>query len=975
MRLAADCFIAATVLGAFARLVSAGTIVTDGTLAPARSLSGPAFLINSNLGTTQGGNLFQSFKTFDLSAGDVATFSGPSTIKNILARVTGGQSNIDGTLACSIPSADFFLIDQSGVVFGPDAKLNVQGSFIVTTANEINLKHGGVFSGGGSTSDVLTTAAPAAFGFLKKSPARVTSSAALAVGAGKGLSIVAGRIVLQGGQLVADSGRVNLVAAGASGQVGITSEAGTATSIDASTLPTLADVVMSTGASISTSGSFGGVIMVAARNLSMDHSEMDSDGTGAFASKGISIALSGDLSLANSDIESNNFGSGQGGAVGILAGNVRIDGNGSTNDLTDEAGVFANSMGSGPGGDISVKTHSLTVLGTSILDVRPYATGNAGQVTIFAHQILFDSQGTVSDTSDNGIDAYGLGTTGNAGNVSVHTDILTMADGGAIVADSAGPGASGGIISISANQIDANGIAAPDASTGIISDAPSGGNAGAVRVTAGNVTVDSNAEISASANQDGTAGNINIVAQSLTTDGTDTASDNFTGITVQSNGTAGGGAGQLTLNVGNLRVLNGANVSAVTFGTGTGGGIRINANNITMFGTNVAGDSTSIGVSSEGTSGNAGELQINADSIELYSGADIEAVTNGQANGGDVSIRTKTLSIDGSGSTLLTAVTAEQGTKDAGGNAGNVTVVADTISLTRGGRISDDTFGSGRAGNVSVQTNELTIDGAKPPPHTPTGIDSTARKHSTGPGGQVIVNAGDVRVLNGGHLAAISYGPGNGGNITLATGNLTLDGGAQVATSADESGGGDVTIDARNIRLKDGSISAAAALTGGTIDVSSRTLALSSQGTISATSHGSATGDNGGDITFEPTVLTFQPLLMAGAISANANQGHGGNIVVAPGGDLLLPQGASASAEFSATGREPGTITVEAPELNLAGELTPLLSPLIQPGVTLAPACGMQVGQDESSFVIEGGNGLPADPGNLLGSGLDTTQP
>src|SRR5205823_14006046 len=117
-----------------------------GSVGPAKSLAGPNFAVTSDLGRQVGPNLFHSFRQFDLAKGETATFSGPSSVHIVLTRVTGGTgSNIDGTIRCTIPNADFYLVNPAGVVFGPDASLDVQGSFAVTTADVLKLADGGKF--------------------------------------------------------------------------------------------------------------------------------------------------------------------------------------------------------------------------------------------------------------------------------------------------------------------------------------------------------------------------------------------------------------------------------------------------------------------------------------------------------------------------------------------------------------------------------------------------------------------------------------------------------------------------------------------------------------------------------------------------------------------------------------------------------------------------------------------------------------
>src|SRR4051812_47921301 len=151
---------------AAAKRCPAGHVTLDGTLGPSGAVAGPTYRLTPQLGKQSGPNLFFSFRDFSLDRGDVAEFSGPASTRNVLARVTGGSpSTIDGTLRCTIDKANFYLINPSGVVFGPGAALDVKGSFVVTTADAVRLGADGRFDAASPHDTILTTAAPAAFGF------------------------------------------------------------------------------------------------------------------------------------------------------------------------------------------------------------------------------------------------------------------------------------------------------------------------------------------------------------------------------------------------------------------------------------------------------------------------------------------------------------------------------------------------------------------------------------------------------------------------------------------------------------------------------------------------------------------------------------------------------------------------------------------------------------------------------------------
>ncbi|MCJ8281270.1 MAG: filamentous hemagglutinin N-terminal domain-containing protein, partial [Rivularia sp. ALOHA_DT_140] len=104
----------------------------------------PADLIEG--GAKRGINLFHSFREFNIDDSQRVYFSNPSGIENILTRVTGGKvSNILGTLGVD-GSANLFLINPKGIVFGENAKLDLNGSFVGTTADAIKFGEDRLFN-------------------------------------------------------------------------------------------------------------------------------------------------------------------------------------------------------------------------------------------------------------------------------------------------------------------------------------------------------------------------------------------------------------------------------------------------------------------------------------------------------------------------------------------------------------------------------------------------------------------------------------------------------------------------------------------------------------------------------------------------------------------------------------------------------------------------------------------------------------
>ena len=88
-------------------------------------------------GAVRGAGLFHSFSDFNVEPGQEIYFGNPVGTTNILTRVTGSQlSTINGTLGVD-GSANLFLLNPNGIIFGDAAQLDVAGSFTATTTDSL----------------------------------------------------------------------------------------------------------------------------------------------------------------------------------------------------------------------------------------------------------------------------------------------------------------------------------------------------------------------------------------------------------------------------------------------------------------------------------------------------------------------------------------------------------------------------------------------------------------------------------------------------------------------------------------------------------------------------------------------------------------------------------------------------------------------------------------------------------------------
>ncbi|MCP4698861.1 MAG: filamentous hemagglutinin N-terminal domain-containing protein, partial [Gammaproteobacteria bacterium] len=198
-------------------------VVLDGTLGPSGALPGPDYQIEAGAGQQQGPNLFHSFQTFNLNPRESATFSGPPETERIISRVTGGAfSKIDGLLRVddTAPNADFYLLNPAGVLFGSNARLDVPGAFLVSTADFLKMGESGRFDARLPGQSRLTMDAPISFGFLDMPRGEIRQNGAeLQVTPGERLSFIGGNLDFQDSRAIAKGGRIDLISVASAGEV------------------------------------------------------------------------------------------------------------------------------------------------------------------------------------------------------------------------------------------------------------------------------------------------------------------------------------------------------------------------------------------------------------------------------------------------------------------------------------------------------------------------------------------------------------------------------------------------------------------------------------------------------------------------------------------------------------------------------------------------------------------------------------
>ncbi|NEQ32251.1 MAG: filamentous hemagglutinin N-terminal domain-containing protein [Leptolyngbya sp. SIO4C5] len=156
------------------------------------------FEITGGVSSADGANLFHGFQQFGLSAEQVANFVSPAEVRNIVGRVMGGQASyLDGLLQVSGSAANLFLLNPAGMLFGPNARLDLSGDFTATTATGLAFGDRALTTLGDNNYAALV-GNPTGFIFAGAAPAAIANAGDLAVAPGRSLALIGGTVANTG---------------------------------------------------------------------------------------------------------------------------------------------------------------------------------------------------------------------------------------------------------------------------------------------------------------------------------------------------------------------------------------------------------------------------------------------------------------------------------------------------------------------------------------------------------------------------------------------------------------------------------------------------------------------------------------------------------------------------------------------------------------------------------------------------------
>ncbi|MBP5971770.1 filamentous hemagglutinin N-terminal domain-containing protein [Brasilonema sp. CT11] len=654
---------------------------------------GKNFTIND--GTTRGGNLFHSFKEFSVPTGGSANFNNAANIQNIINRVTGGSvSSIDGLIKAN-GAANVFLLNPAGIVFGPNASLNIGGSFLGTTAHSFLFDNGFEFSATNPQAPpLLTINVPIGLRFRDNPQNIVNRSRAvdnsgnivgLGVRQGNSLTLVGGNVTLDGGVLYAPGGRIEIGSFDSNQVVNLVPvEQGLSLSYQGT--PSFRDIQFSKGASANVTADGSGSIAILGRNINFtDKSALLANTLGN--QNGGEISIVGDfIGFNNSSITSNTSSSGNGGQIKLDANNIKFENRSGVNIQTSDRGnagninVRANSLGieggtgfvstttgssTGKAGDINIAVNGPMAIAFAGIQTDSFGTGNAGKININANSLQIDTSGLLSRAFK----------TDQAGEININVaDSLTTNKTG--IQTSTYGTADAGKINISANSFQFKGQILSE--VGVSST----GRGGEINITAGSLEVlqtpGNSTVISTKTAGIGDAGKININANSFLLE--------RSGVTSSTEGSGTGNAGEINITAGLFKTNNSAYVETNNSGSGNAGDLKVRAKTLDIR-------QTELGVGNTGN-GNAGNLEIVADTIKLD---DSSLNANTRGGEGNITVKSGDLILRNNGKITTNAT----GTA----NGGNITIDSPLIVAfpLENSDITANAF-SGNGGNITIRT-------------------------------------------------------------------------------------------------------------------------------------------------------------------------------------------------------------------------------------------------------------------------------
>jgi filamentous hemagglutinin family protein len=714
------------------------------------------------------------------------------------------------------------------------------------------------------------------------------------------VSLSANSLTIDGGNESSFTGILSeAVASGSGGSLQV-SVAGAATISDGGDIYSLAE-----------GAGNGGNIQLSSGTLTIDGGNESSftgiESVAAASGSGgsLQVTVAGAATISDGgDIYSLADGAGNGGNITLSTGALQLE----ASDAAVNTLIEALTYGSGNSGSVQVAADSLTMTAPLSITLLPVqiSTGTGVGSSGSAGPVDVQVSGNVSLAGAAAIDSN-TNASGNAGQVSVQAlGTLSMGDDAEILtATNSGPG-NGGNLSVTAGALDIASTATASI-TNIVTLSYTAGNAGAITIHTGSLSID------------GAASNSGFTGIESFSDGAGAGGAiqiNVTGAATIANGgqinsaaDAQGNAGNIVMSAGKLLLQDSGNASTTgvyegTYGAGSAGAVQVTAGALTMIGpASASANPVSIENSTQaGATGVAGNINIDVSGNISLTGGAIASNTYSSAAGGQVTVKAV-------GTVSLLAGASIDAASTATGNAGGISLTAAALDIA--GQASTAETGviahayQGNAGDIQINVGTLSIDGGPGPGFA----DIDAATYGAGAGGQVRIDVtGSATLVDNGFIVTDTSGQGNAGNIDLTAANLVINGQTNTSIGTGIEAGTYGAGNAGSIHINAGSLT----MTG--YEATNSTVPAYIESGAEAGSSGAA-----GDVTVDVT----GNILLSGEAQIGSDTftpQNSGRVVVNAGGGIYLSDGGHFSSISNTGSGSSGDVSVTAATLDIEGQ-------------------------------------------------------
>jgi large exoprotein involved in heme utilization and adhesion len=634
----------------------------------------------------------------------------------------------------------------------------------------------------------------------------------------------------------------------------------------------------------------------------------------------------------------------EGGAVvdasGEGGGDVQLQG--AQLEMTQGSSIYANTLGSGDGEEILVRTTETVALSDdSQITTAVFGSGTGGDLTITTGRLLVrdgsqlltitldtGAGGTLSVTASDAIELIGTSADGqsisglfaptegegDAGDLTIATARLLVRDGAQIATATRSTG-EGGTLSVTASDtVEVIGTSADGRfSSGLYARTQGEGDAGDLTITTERLLVSDGAQLSAATRSTGEGGTLSVTASDTVEVIGRSADGRFgSGLFAQTQGK--GDAGDLTIATGRLLVRDGALVIVNAFSTGKGGTLSVTTSDtVEVIGTSADGRFSS-GLYAQTTGeGDAGNLTITTGRLVVRDGAQVGSGTfsTGNGNGGTLSVIASD-AVELIGESVNGGVSSGLSTQTEGeGDAGDLTINTGRLLVRDGAQVGSGTFSTGEGGMLSVTASDaIKLIGSSADGRSPSGL--FADTSGEGDAGELTITTQQLLVRDGAQVRASTTSTGEGGALSVTASDgieligSSADGRFSSTLTAQTTSAGnarDLTIATQQLTIRDGAevnVSSTGTGIAGFLQVEADAIRLDTEGKIRADTSG-----GGGNINLSTNDLILR---RGSSISTNARGLNitGGNITIDTDNLVAVPQedsDISANAQNSFGGR------------------------------------------------------------------------